>query len=112
MMMWRKHSDGIPNVHIDNPNIVCEGADNAALRPRRRFMRTSYVPRDVLESATNTSSKINDPNRVLSFTRSDGDISEVNVSHTTDEGNSSFTDDVSDSSPLTYIPSLIIVDEE
>ena len=34
------------------------------------------------------------------------------MSHTTDEDNSSFTDDLSDSGPLTYIPSLTIVDEE
>jgi hypothetical protein len=34
------------------------------------------------------------------------------VSHTSDEDNSSFTDDLSDSGPLTYIPSLTILDEE
>jgi hypothetical protein len=34
------------------------------------------------------------------------------VSHTTDEDNSSFTDDLSDSGPMTYIPSLTTVDEE
>ena len=34
------------------------------------------------------------------------------MSHTTDEDNSSFTDDLSDSGPLTYIPSLTIVDGE
>ena len=34
------------------------------------------------------------------------------MSHTTDEDNSSFTDDLSDSGPLTYIPSLTIVDED
>jgi len=34
------------------------------------------------------------------------------VSHTSNEDNSSFTDDLSDSGPLAYIPSLTIVDEE
>ncbi len=34
------------------------------------------------------------------------------MSHTTDENNSSFTDDLSDSAPLTYIPSLTVMDEE
>ncbi len=48
----------------------------------------------------------------MNFTRSDGDIREGTVSHTTDEDNSSFTDDLSDSSPLTYIPSITIVDDE
>ena len=33
------------------------------------------------------------------------------MSHTTDEDNSSFTNDLSDSGPQTYIPSLTIVDE-
>jgi len=111
-MMWRKHSDGVPNVLIDNTNILSEGAGNAALRLRRRFMRTCYVPQDVPESATNASLELNDSIRVLNFTRSEGDISEKNVSHTTDEDNSSFTDDLSDSGMLTYIPSLTIVDEE
>jgi len=75
-------------------------------------MRTGYVPRDVQESATNASSDLNDSIRVMKFTPSDGDITEKNVSRTTDEDNSSFTDNLSDSSPLTYIPSLTIVDEE
>ena len=48
----------------------------------------------------------------MNFTRSDGDISEGTVSHTTDDDNSSCTDDFSDSNALTYIPSLTIVDEE
>ena len=112
LMLYRKHSDGVPNVLIDNTNILFEGACNSALRLRCRFMRTCYVPRDVPESATNASSELNDSIRVLNFTRSDGDISEGTVSHTTDEDNSSFTDDLSDSGPLTYIPSLTIVDEE
>jgi hypothetical protein len=112
LMMWRKYSDGVPNVLIDNTNILSEGAGIAVLRLRRRFMRTSYVPQDVQESATNASSELNDSIRVLNFTCSDGDISEGNVSHTTDEDISSFTDDLSDSGPLTYIPSLTIVDEE
>ena len=50
--------------------------------------------------------------RILNFTRSDSEIAEKTVSHTTDEDNSSLTDDLSDSGPLTYIPSLTIVDEE
>ena len=102
LMMWKKHSDVVLDVFIDNTNILSEKVGDAALRLRRRFMRTSYVPRDVLESATNASSnKVNDSIRVLDFTRSDGDISEGSVSHTPDEDNSSFTDDLSDSSPLT-----------
>jgi hypothetical protein len=79
-------------------------------------MRTCYVPRDVPRDvpkfATNASSQLNDSIRVLDFTRSDGDISEGSVSHTTDEDNSSFTDDLSDYGPLTSLPSLTIVDEE
>ncbi len=74
-------------------------------------MRIGYVPRDVPESATKES-ELNDSIRVLNSTRSDGDISEGTVSHTTDEENSSFTYDFSDLSLLTYIPSLTIVDEE
>ena len=34
------------------------------------------------------------------------------MSHTTDEDDSSFTDDLSDSGPLIYIHSLTIIDEE
>jgi hypothetical protein len=64
-------------------------------------MRTCYVPRDVPEYATNASSKFNESIRVLNFTRSDNDITEGTVSHTTDEDNSSFTDDLSDSGMLT-----------
>ena len=75
-------------------------------------MRTCYVPQDVPEFAINASSELNDSIRILNFTRSDGDISERNFSHTTDEDHSSFTDDLSDSGPLTYNPSLTIVDEE
>jgi hypothetical protein len=97
---------------IDNTNILSEEAGNAALRLRRRFMRTGYVPRDVPESATNVSSDLNDSIRILNFTRSDSEITKKTMSHTTDEDNSSFTDDLSDSGPLTYIPSLTIVDEE
>ena len=52
-MMWRNHSDGVPDILIDNTSILSEGAGDAALRLRRRFMRTGYVPRDVPESATN-----------------------------------------------------------
>ena len=47
LMMWKKHSDGVPNVLIDNTHILSEGDGNATLHLRRRFMRTSYVPRDV-----------------------------------------------------------------
>jgi hypothetical protein len=111
LMMWKKHSDGVHDVLIDNTNILSEKAGDAALRLRRRFMRTCYVPRDVPEYETNVSSELNDSIRVFNFTRSDGDISEGIVSHTPDEDNSSFTDDFSDSSPLTYIPSLTILDE-
>ena len=75
-------------------------------------MRTGYVPRDVPESAINVSLELNDSIRILNFTRSDSDIIEGTMSHTTDEDNSSFTDDFSDSGPRTYIPSLIIVDED
>jgi hypothetical protein len=75
-------------------------------------MRLGYVPRDVPESATNASSELNDSIRVFNFTRSDGDIREGTVSHTTDEDDSSFTDDLSDSGPLTYISFLTIVNEE
>ena len=58
------------------------------------------------------SSKLNDSIRVLNFTYSDNDIIEATTSHTTDEDNSSFVDDLSDSGPLTYSPSLTITDEE
>ena len=75
-------------------------------------MRTCYVPRDVLEYATNTSSVINYSIRGLNFTCSDSDIIEGGVSHTTDEELFSFTDDLLDSGPLTYIPSLTVMDEE
>jgi len=111
-MMWRKHSDGVLDVLIENTNILFEGTGNATSRIRRRLMRTGYVPRDMPEFATNVSSKLDDSIRILNFTRSDNDITEGAVSHTTDENNSSFTDDLSDSGPLTYIPSLTIVDEE
>ncbi len=111
-MMWRNHSDGVLDILIDNTNILSEGACNAALRLRRRFMRTGYVPRDVPQFATNVSLELNDSMRILNFTRSDSDIIEETMSHTTDEDNSSFTDDLSDSDPLTYIPSLMIVDED
>jgi hypothetical protein len=112
LMMWTKHFDGAPNVLIDNTKLLSEGAGNAVLRLRRRFMRTGYVPRDAPEFATNASSELNDSICVLNFTRSDGNISEGTVSHTTDEDNSSFTDDLSDLGPLTCIPSLTILDEE
>jgi len=75
-------------------------------------MRTCYVPRDVLKSTTIVSSKLNDPFRILNFTRSESDITVGTVSHTIDEDKSSFMDDLSDSGPLTYIPSPTIIDEE
>ncbi len=50
-MTWRKHSDEVPNIFIDNTNKLSEGVCNAAFRLRRRFTRTSYVQRDVLEFA-------------------------------------------------------------
>ena len=75
-------------------------------------MRKGYVPRDVPEFATNVSSELNDSIYILNFTRSDSDKTEGTVSKTTDEDNSSFTDDLSDSGPLTYIPSLTIVVQE
>ncbi len=107
-MMWRNHFDGVPDILIDNTKIFSD----AALRLRRRFMRTGYVPRDVPESATNVSLELNDSIHILNFTRSDSDIIEGTMSHTTDEDNSSFTDELSDSGPLTYIPSITIVDED
>ena len=55
LMMWKKHSDGVPNVFIDNTNILSENVGDAPLRLWRRFMRTSYVPRDVPESKINAS---------------------------------------------------------
>ena len=58
-MLWKKHSDGVPGVLIDNTNILFEGVGNVALRLRRVFMRTSYVPRDVSEYGTNASLKLN-----------------------------------------------------
>ncbi len=98
LMMWKKHSDGVPDVLIDNTNILSKGAGSAALRLRRRYMREGYVPRDVPESATKES-ELNDSIRVLNIKRSDGDISEGTVSHIIDENNSSFADDLSDSGP-------------
>ena len=58
--MWRNHSEGVPNLLADNINILFEGVGDVALHLGCRFMRTSYVPRDVLESATNISSELND----------------------------------------------------
>ena len=64
LRMWRKHSDAVPNVLIDNISIFSEEVGNATLRIRRRFTRTCYVPRDVPESGTNASSELNDSIRV------------------------------------------------
>ncbi len=56
LMIWKKHFDGVPDVLIDNTNILHEKASDAALRLRRLFMRTGYVPRDVPKPKTNASS--------------------------------------------------------
>jgi hypothetical protein len=32
LMMWKKHSDGVPNVFIDNTNILSENVGDAPLR--------------------------------------------------------------------------------
>ena len=74
LMMSRNHSEGVPNSVIDNINMLSKGVGDAALRLRRRFMRTRYVPRDVPESAINVSPKLNDSIRVSKFSRSDSDI--------------------------------------
>jgi len=58
-MIWRNHSEGVPNSLIDNIKILFEGDGDAGLRLRRRFMRTCYVPRDVLEYATNVPAELN-----------------------------------------------------
>ncbi len=93
LMMWRNHSDGVPEILIDNTSILSKGAGDAALRLRRRFIRTGYVPRDVPEFATNISLELKDSIHILNFTRRDNDIIEGTMSHTTNEDNSSFTDD-------------------
>ena len=36
-MMWRNHSEGVPNALIDNIKILSEGGGDVALRLRRRF---------------------------------------------------------------------------
>ena len=91
LIMWKKHSDGVPDVLIDSTNILSEETGNAALRLRRRFMRTGYtVPRDVPESTTNVSSDLPDSIRILNFTRSDIEITKKTVPHTSYEDNSSF----------------------
>ena len=64
------------------------------------------------EPATNVSTQLNDSIRVLNITRSDNHMIEEIVSQTTDEDNFSFTDDLSNSGPLTYIPSFTIMDKE
>ena len=75
-------------------------------------MHTAFVPRDVPKFATNGSSELNDSIRVLNFTRSGNNIIDGTVSHTIDEDNSSFTNDLNDSGPLNYISCLTIIDEE
>jgi len=37
LMMWRNHSEGVPNALIDNIKILSEGGGDVALRLRRRF---------------------------------------------------------------------------
>ena len=71
LMMWKKYSDGVLDVLIDNTNILSEKAGDAALRLRRRFMPTGYVPRDMPEPEANASSELNNSIRVLYFTRSE-----------------------------------------
>ena len=70
------------------------------------------MAQDFPESATNLPSELNDSIRVLNFTRSDIDINEGTVFHTTDEDYFSFTHDLSGSRPLNYIPSLTRIGEE
>ncbi len=53
------------------------------MRLRRRFMRNVDVPRYVPESTTNVSSELSNLIRVLNFTRSDSDVNEGTVSHST-----------------------------
>ncbi len=48
----------------------------------------------------------------ISQVASESDIIEGIVSHTTDEDNYSFTDDLCYLGPLTNIPSLTVIDEE
>ena len=54
LVMWRKHLDGVPNVLIDNTNILSEGVGNATLRLRRRFMRTGYMCHEMCQSLQQT----------------------------------------------------------
>ena len=100
-MMWRNHSEEVLNSLIDNINILSEGVGDTALRLWRSFMRTCYGPRVVPEQAGHVSSELNDSIRGVFFRRGDIDITERTVSHTIDEENSSFTDDLSDLGPLT-----------
>jgi len=76
------------------------------------ILLTCYVPRDIPESATNVSSEMNDSTRVLNCIHKDSDITEGTESPTTDEENSSFTDALSDSGHLNYIPCITIINEE
>jgi hypothetical protein len=110
--MWRQHLNGVPNALIEKKYIFLKDVGDTPLRFRRRFMRTSYVPWDVLESATKVSLELNDLIRVLNFTCSDNFLVEGTSPRATNEYNSSFTDDLSDSGPQAYIPSLSISDEE
>ncbi len=36
-MMWKEYCDRVPNVIVDNTNILSEGADDTSLRLRRRL---------------------------------------------------------------------------
>jgi hypothetical protein len=42
LMTWKKHSDGVRDVLIDNTNILFEKAGDATLRLRRRFMSLGF----------------------------------------------------------------------
>ncbi len=86
--------------------MLSKGACDAALRLRRYFMRTKYVPLDVSEFATNVLLELNASIRILNFTRSDSDITKETMSHIIYEDYSSFEDDLIYSGPLIYIPSL------
>ena len=59
-MIWRRYIHGVSIALIDNTNILSGGFGDALLRLRRRFMRTSYMPRDVPEYLINVSSELND----------------------------------------------------
>ena len=113
LTMWRNQPVGVPDTLLDNANVLSEDAGNAALRLRRRFMRTGFVPRDVPESAPNQVPKHNDLSiRVKNFERSASEMLIEYRSETTDEDNASLSEEFSDSGPLDYIPTWMIIDDE